>query len=204
MKSGDELSRALHDDLTFAATRANDSILKLAKRQPDYEGMGSTLVIAVMLGERICIAHLGDSRAYRFANGRTEQLTRDHCWLDEQVASGELSVDALNNSRFKNIVTRALGIEDEVDLEVREHEAGSDDIFMLCSDGLSDMVTQAEMEAILSSDDSLEARAKNLVRLANENGGKDNISVALIRIAATAKEGWAKRLLHRLQGHGAA
>lgn len=199
-KSSDDLTRGMYEDMRFAASRANESILKLADRESDYEGMGSTLVIAVMVAEQIYIGHLGDSRAYRFANGQIEQLTRDHCWLDEQVAAGSLAVDELTNPRYKNIVTRALGIEDQIDLEVHEHRVERGDIFLLCSDGLTDMVTDAQIASTLETEEALGARAQLLVDLANANGGKDNISVILMRVASDEQKGWATRLLKRLQG----
>jgi protein phosphatase len=204
-KPVEEVVAGLVEDMRFAASRANDSIINAAKHESDYEGMGSTLVIAVLLGERICIGHLGDSRAYRWRAGRLEQLTRDHCWVDEQVAAGSLTVDALISERYKNIVTRALGIEEEVDLEVHDHDAQKDDIFLLCSDGLTDMVTDPQIEAVLGEALPLPERASKLVEMANANGGKDNISVVLMREASGAGgAGWAKRLVRRLSGHGPA
>ena len=203
VKPAEEVLSGLVEDMRFAASRANDSILNAAKRESDYEGMGSTLVIAVLLGERICIGHLGDSRAYRWREGRLAQLTRDHCWVDEQVAAGSLTVDALINERYKNIVTRALGIEEEVDLEVHDHDALKDDVFLLCSDGLTDMVTDPQIEAVLGEALPLADRARKLVDMANANGGKDNVSVVLMREAADAGgAGWARRLVRRLSGQG--
>lgn len=194
-----EVLAGLREDMRFAASRANDSILGLAKREADYEGMGSTLVIAVLLAERLVVGHLGDSRAYRFRAGRLEQLTRDHCWVDEQVAAGSLSVDALIDTRYKNIVTRALGIEDEVDLEVHDHDVEHEDIFLLCSDGLTDMLSDAQIEAVLAQEGPLLARGQALVDQANANGGKDNISVVLMREAVESEKGWARRLVSRFQ-----
>ena len=199
-KSGVDLSRGMDEDMRFAASRANESILKLADRESDYEGMGSTLVVAVLLPEQIYVGHLGDSRAYRYTGGQIEQLTRDHCWLDEQVAAGSLPADALTNPRYKNIVTRALGIEDEIDLEVHVHAVERGDIFLICSDGLTDMVTDSQIAATLDADEPLKARAQRLIDLANVNGGKDNISVILMRVVSDEPGGWAARLLKRLQG----
>lgn len=190
---------ALAEDLRFAAQRANTSILNSAKKEPDYEGMGATLVIAVMTLGRIFIGHLGDSRAYRFRAGRLEQLTRDHCWVDEQISQGALEIDALLDTRFKNIVTRALGIDVEIDLEVHDHEALPDDVFLLCSDGLSDMLDDGQIEALLAGNDNLPAKINQLIDRANKNGGKDNISVVLMREAAQ-REGWASRLVRKIQG----
>lgn len=192
---------SLAEDMRFAAKRANTSILNSARREPDQEGMGATLVFAVLLADRIFVGHLGDSRAYRYRDGRLEQLTRDHCWVDEQIAQGALQIDALLDTRFKNIVTRALGIDDEIDLEVHEHDARPADIFLLCSDGLTDMLDDGQIELLLRSDGDLLSRTERLIALANEKGGKDNISVILMR-AAVAREGWASRLVRKIQGVG--
>jgi PPM family protein phosphatase len=187
------------EDMRFAARRANTSILNSAKKEPDYEGMGATLVIAVMTVGRLFVGHLGDSRAYRYRAGRLEQLTRDHCWVDEQISQGALQIDALLDTRFKNIVTRALGIDTEIDLEVHDHEALPDDLFLLCSDGLSDMLDDPQIEAVLTGGESLAAKASTLIERANKNGGKDNISVILMR-EVPARTGWASRLVRKIQG----
>ena len=190
---------ALAEDMRFAAQRANSSILNSAKKEPDHEGMGATLVIAVMTAGRLFVGHLGDSRAYRLRAGRLEQLTRDHCWVDEQISQGALQIDALLDTRFKNIVTRALGIDPEVDLEVHDHEALPEDLFLLCSDGLSDMLDDAAIESALAAADSLQAKAALLIDRANKNGGKDNISVILMR-ESVPRAGWASRLVKKIQG----
>ncbi|MBL8302118.1 MAG: serine/threonine-protein phosphatase [Ideonella sp.] len=187
------------EDMRFAARRANTTILNSAKKEPDYEGMGATLVIAVMTAGRLFVGHLGDSRAYRYRAGRLEQLTRDHCWVDEQISQGALQIDALLDTRFKNIVTRALGIDTDVDLEVHDHEALPDDVFLLCSDGLSDMLDDGQIEAVLAGGDPLAVKASALIDRANKNGGKDNISVILMR-EAPARGGWASRLVRKIQG----
>lgn len=193
---------SLAEDLRFAAQRANTSIINSAKREPDQEGMGATLVLAVMTRSRIHVGHLGDSRAYRFRNGRLEQLTRDHCWVDEQIAQGALQIDALlDTKKFKNIVTRALGIDDEIDLEVHDHEVLPGDLFLLCSDGLTDMLDDAEIETQLNAQSELGPRCEQLIAHANKNGGKDNVSVILMRAAVT-REGWTSRLVRKIQGVG--
>ncbi len=190
---------ALAEDLRFAAQRANTAIINSAKRDPDQEGMGATLVLAVLMAGRVVIGHLGDSRAYRFRDGRVEQLTRDHCWVDEQIAQGALQIDALLNTKFKNIVTRALGIDDEIDLEVHEHETLPGDTLLMCSDGLTDMLDDGQIEALLRGNGDLPAKADQLIAQANQKGGKDNISVVLMRVAAS-KGGWASRLVRKIQG----
>lgn len=192
---------SLAEDMRFAAQRANTCIINSAKKDPDQEGMGATLVLAVMTKGRIFVGHLGDSRAYRFRDGRLEQLTRDHCWVDEQIAQGAMQIDALLDTKFKNIVTRALGIDDEVDLEVHDHDAQPADVFLLCSDGLSDMLDDAQIEALLKVDSDLAAKSAQLIAQANQNGGKDNVSVILMR-AAVPREGWTSRLVRKIQGVG--
>lgn len=192
-------AEALVEDMRFAAQRANTSILNSAKKQPEYEGMGATLVIAVLTVGRLFVGHLGDSRAYRLRGGRIEQLTRDHCWVDEQISQGALQIDALLDTRFKNIVTRALGIDPEVDLEVHDHATQPDDIVLLCSDGLSDMLDDAQIEQVLAGPESLATKVDMLIDRANRNGGKDNISVILLR-ELPQRAGWASRLVRRIQG----
>jgi serine/threonine protein phosphatase PrpC len=190
----------LHEDMRFAATRANASIIAAARREPDYEGMGSTLVIAVLMHDRMTVAHLGDSRCYRFRAGALEQITRDHCWVDEQIAIGALSVDAILDTRYRNIVTRALGIEDEIELEVHDHEALVGDVFLLCSDGLTDMLDDAAIAAHLSAGKPLAETASALVDAANEAGGRDNVSAVLVQVGTPESPGWATRLMRRLHG----
>ena len=190
----------VHEDMRFAAARANSSIIAAARREPDYEGMGSTLVVAVLMHDRVTVAHLGDSRAYRFRAGVLEQITRDHCWVDEQIAMGVLSVDAILDARYRNIVTRALGIEDEIDLEVHDHEALVGDIFLLCSDGLTDMLDDAAITAHFVAGKPLGETATLLVDAANEAGGRDNVSALLVQVGTPQSPGWAARLVRRLQG----
>lgn len=190
----------LHDDLHAAAQRANTAIAARARRDAGCAGMGATLVMAVLQPGRISVAHLGDSRAYRWRAGRLELLTRDHCWLDEQIAQDKLSVDALLGQRCENIVTRALGVEDDIALEVHDHEARDDDVFLLCSDGLSDMLDAPCIAALLAGPDALPDKAQRLIGAANERGGRDNISVILLRQVPAAQVGWPRRLLRRLQG----
>lgn len=193
-QTGENLRQALWDDLRFAVSRANEDIYQLANKSEDHEGMGSTLVVAVLAQHRLFIAHLGDSRAYRLTGGRLEQLTRDHCWVDEQIAAGLLTEDQITDKRFHNIVTRALGVEDEVELEIHEHPFESDDIILLCSDGLTDMISDSEIQELLNAIGPLESRARRMIDLANEHGGKDNISVILLRQKPAAPPSLAGRL----------
>jgi serine/threonine protein phosphatase PrpC len=190
----------LHEDMRFAAARANASILTASRREPDYEGMGSTLVVAVLMHDRVTVSHLGDSRAYRFRAGVLEQLTRDHGWVDEQIAMGALPARAILDSRYRNIVTRALGIEEQVDLEIHDHEALVGDIFLLCSDGLTDMLDDVSIADHLAAQRPLAETASTLVDAANEAGGRDNVSALLLQVGTPQSPGWAARLVRRLQG----
>src|SRR6202000_3358347 len=153
----------LHEDMRFAAARANASIIAAARREPDYEGMGSTLVVAVLMHDRVTVAHLGDSRCYRWRAGVLEQITRDHCWVDEQIAMGALSVDALLDPRLRNIVTRALGIEDEIELEVHDHEAEVGGVCLLCSEAVTDMLEDGAISAHCAAGKPLSETASLMV-----------------------------------------
>lgn len=190
--------QALHEDIIFAVERANSAIRGEASRDPDCEGMGSTLVVAVFLPERLIVGHVGDSRMYRFRGGELTQITRDHSWLQEQMDLGVITAEAAQQSRFKNLVTRGLGIEDAVEVEINDHDIQAGDIYLLCSDGLSDMVDEASIASVLqSSGMDLDQAAGQLVKLANENGGRDNISVIIIGHQQPAS-GWLRGLADRL------
>ncbi|MGQ0578699.1 MAG: Stp1/IreP family PP2C-type Ser/Thr phosphatase [Betaproteobacteria bacterium] len=178
--------------------RANTSIFQSANSQPQYAGMGTTLVVTLMCDNQITVAHIGDSRCYRFHRDKLQQITRDHSLLQEQIDSGLLTREAAKRSQNKNLVTRALGIEPEVEAEIRTFPAQAGDIYLLCSDGLNDMVEDEDIEMTLAAVGSnLPLAADQLVQMANDNGGRDNVSVVLIRVKKDfpADEGlWAKFL----------
>jgi protein phosphatase len=177
--------------------KANTSIFEAARSQPQYAGMGTTLVVALFFDNRVCVAHVGDSRLYRLRGDTFEQITRDHSLLQEQIDSGMITREAAKLSQNKNLVTRALGIDAEVDTEVHVYETKPGDTYLLCSDGLSDMVGDDDMQLTLSSlQANLQLAAEQLVQQANDNGGRDNISVILIRIKDdyAAPKGWFARL----------
>jgi protein phosphatase len=162
---------------------ANKSIFEAAQAKPECAGMGTTLVVAVFYENRVCIAHVGDSRCYRLRGERLEQLTRDHSLLQEQIDSGLITAEQARYSLNKNLVTRALGIEAIVPADVSEYRLEVDDIYLLCSDGLTDMVEPDAIKALLAAGrGNLEGAARQLVDLANQNGGRDNITVVLVRI----------------------
>ena len=163
--------------------KANTSIFQSANSQPQYAGMGTTLVVALFCNNQTTIAHIGDSRCYRQRGGKLEQVTRDHSLLQEQIDSGLLTKEAAKRSQNKNLVTRALGIEPVVEAEIHTYPAQEGDIYLICSDGLNDMVEDEDIELTLGAlGANLQLAAEQLVQMANDNGGRDNISVVLIKV----------------------
>jgi len=166
------------------ATRANSAIYQASQSQPQYSGMGTTLVVALWHDNQISVGHIGDSRLYRLREGALEQITRDHSLLQEQIDSGMITREQARHSQNKNLVTRAVGIDPEVETEVHTYAVEPGDVYLLCSDGLSDMVSDEDVQLTLSSlASNLPLAAEQLVQLANDSGGRDNISVILVRIA---------------------
>ena len=135
---------------------------------------------------RLFIGHVGDSRAYRLRGGRLQQITRDHSLLQEQIDAGLITAEQAAFSVNKNLVTRAVGVEDTVLLETHQHEVAAGDLYLLCSDGLSDMLDDATILQLLQANDSLAAAVTALIAAANDAGGKDNISVILVRATGSS------------------
>jgi PPM family protein phosphatase len=163
--------------------KANTSIFQSANSQPQYAGMGTTLVVALFCNNQITLAHIGDSRCYRQRGGKLGQVTRDHSLLQEQIDSGLLTKEAAKRSQNKNLVTRALGIEPAVEAEIHTYPALEGDVYLICSDGLNDMVEDEDIEMTLEAlGANLQLAAEQLVQMANDNGGRDNISVVLIKV----------------------
>jgi len=169
--------------LLDTARSTNLAIFQASQSQPQYAGMGTTLVAALFYDNRVSVVHIGDSRMYRLRGESYEQITRDHSLLQEQMDSGLISKEDAKLSRNKNLVTRAVGIDAEVEPEVHTHEILPGDIYLLCSDGLSDMVGDEDAGQTLGMlQSNLQLAADQLVQLANDNGGRDNISVILVKI----------------------
>ncbi|MEK6663895.1 MAG: Stp1/IreP family PP2C-type Ser/Thr phosphatase [Pseudomonadota bacterium] len=161
----------------------NAAVYDTARTRPQCAGMGTTLVLAVFHDNRLLAAHIGDSRLYRLRSGQLTQLTRDHSLVQEQIDSGMLSQEEANWSSNKNLVTRALGVDPEVPLDVNVYDAVPNDMYLLCSDGLTDMVTLSDIQAAMElMGGNLPLAAHEMVKLANEQGGRDNISVALVKV----------------------
>ncbi len=178
--TGSPLATTLLRDII---AKANTSIFQSANSQPQYAGMGTTLVVTLFWNNQVTIAHIGDSRCYRQRDGKLEQVTRDHSLLQEQIDSGLLTKEAAKRSQNKNLVTRALGIEPAVEAEIRTYPAQEGDVYLICSDGLNDMVEDEDIEMTLEAlGANLQLAAGQLVQMANDNGGRDNISVVLIKV----------------------
>src|SRR3954447_1526230 len=168
--------------LTALAQQANRRIYDLASSDDSLRGMGTTLTGAMVSDREVAIGHVGDSRAYRLRDGALEQLTRDHSLVAELERSGQISPEAAEHHPQKSIITRALGPERDVEVDTYSVPARAGDVFLLNSDGLTGMVSDDELASILSKAPSLEDAAQTLVRAANQNGGKDNITVVLFRL----------------------
>jgi PPM family protein phosphatase len=169
--------------LRDAIQRANKIIYQTAKTQANCEGMGTTVVAGLLFDDKLTIAHVGDSRLYRCRDGKLEQVTQDHSLLQELVSRGFYTPEEAQRAAAKNYVTRALGVEPTVDVEITEVPALKDDLYLLCSDGLSDMVEDDDIQLTINTfGANLETVAKQLVLLGNDNGGRDNISVVLVRV----------------------
>ena len=183
--------------LRDAIYRSNKIIYQTAQSQTNCEGMGTTIVACMFYDNKISVAHVGDSRAYRMRAGKLDQVTLDHSLLQELVDRGFYSEEEAQRSTNKNYVTRALGVEPTVEVEVHEYEVLPDDIYLLCSDGLCDMVEDEDIHLTISTfNDSLDVVGQQLVDLANDHGGRDNISVMLAQVkeAFPAKKGLLARI----------
>ena len=169
--------------LRDAIYRSNKIIYQTAQSQTNCEGMGTTIVACMFYDNKISVAHVGDSRAYRMRDGKLDQVTLDHSLLQELVDRGFYSEEEAQRSTNRNYVTRALGVEPTVEVEVHEHEVLPGDLYLLCSDGLCDMVEDDDIHLTISTfNDSLEVVGQQLVDLANDHGGRDNISVMLAQV----------------------
>jgi protein phosphatase len=174
--------------------KANTSIFQAAQSQPQYAGMGTTLVVALFYDNKILVAHLGDSRLSRLRGADFRQITRDHSLLQEQIDAGLITPEQAAFSANKNLVTRAVGVEDTVLLETHLHDVQPGDLYLMCSDGLSDMLDNATLAQLLQTHDELPRAGRALIDAANEAGGKDNIALVLVRVAgnpaSNAKPWW--------------
>ncbi|MFY9260835.1 MAG: Stp1/IreP family PP2C-type Ser/Thr phosphatase [Gallionella sp.] len=182
--------------------KANGSIYNAAHSQPQYAGMGTTIVAALFYDNRVAVAHVGDSRMYRLRGEILTPVTRDHSFLQEQIDCGVISAEEARHSRNKNLVTRAVGIDEEVAPEIHVHNVCVGDIYLLCSDGLNDMVEDNDIQSVLyAMQGNLSLAAAQLIQIANDQGGKDNVSVILVKVVADFAEprSWLANLLNRFK-----
>ncbi|AJY76461.1 Stp1/IreP family PP2C-type Ser/Thr phosphatase [Paenibacillus beijingensis] len=173
-----------------AILQANEVVFDMASRNEQYHNMGTTIVTALFLqGSSTVIGHIGDSRAYRVSGGQITQLTEDHTLVNELLRSGQISASEAVNHPRRNVLTRALGTDQQVDVDVQVIKWNDEDTLLLCSDGLSGMVGDDQMlETLLAPDLSLEEKAERLIQLALQAGGDDNITVVLLQ-AGMEREG---------------
>jgi len=181
-----------------AIEQANDVIYKRSNEEAELRGMGTTIVVILFYDNRFSLAHIGDSRCYRYRGEKMEQITKDHSLLQELIDRGFYTPEEAQNSLNKNLVTKALGIDPSILPDIQEELVMKNDIYLLCSDGLTDLVEDEYISLTIKRfSDNLEEAAKQLISKANQNGGKDNISVILCRIDEDFSEskGWFKKLV---------
>ncbi len=164
-----------------AVDAANHSVHRSAEQDPARAGMGTTLVAMATRGDRAWVAHVGDSRCYRLRDGGLERLTHDHSLVDEQVRLGQLTPAQAETSPMRNVITRAVGTQDEVDADVIEFAVARGDLYLLASDGLMREVDDERIAGILRASGELEQTCAQLIEAANEAGGRDNITCVLAR-----------------------
>lgn len=167
--------------LKQAVIQANEAVYRLSQSEERFRGMGTTLTAAIMTEERLYVAHVGDSRLYLFRSLHCQQLTRDHSLVSELVINGELSLQEARDHPQRNVLTKAVGIEREVEADFASHVLQSLDVVVLASDGLYSLVDETSMARFLQQEKDLNLVAENLVQAANDLGGHDNISVVLAR-----------------------
>lgn len=175
------------DDIEFELVQntfqiANDSILRYAENNSARKGMGCTAELLTFGSNRFVLGHMGDSRTYRLRRGNLKQLTTDHSLVQEQLDQGMITEAEASHHSFKNVISRAVGIKKNPSLDILRGKIISGDLFLLCSDGLTDMLEDALIEKHLDSRTGIKEKVENLIHEANANGGKDNISVVLAQI----------------------
>jgi protein phosphatase len=176
--------------LKQAVAQANFQIFQSAQKNPEQRGMGATITALWLKETLLSIAHVGDSRAYLLRNGNLQQLTNDHSLVAEQVRRGLITPQQAEESEMQSVLLRALGAHPEVEIDVDEVEIVPRDVLLLCSDGLTRMVTEPEIAGALQAETVPSASAERLIALANENGGIDNVTVIVVRFEDDANKGW--------------
>lgn len=182
--AGTDDTDALARNLVDAALRANERILERGRRDPATRGMGTTLTAVAFPADsylECALAHVGDSRAYRYRRGRLELLTRDHTWVQEEVEAGRLDPSEAKRHPYANVLSRVLGLPQLDGVEARTIRLEPRDLLLLCTDGLTTMLDEEDITDVLAGDDDLYVCAAALIDAANTHGGNDNVSVVLLR-----------------------
>jgi protein phosphatase len=181
--------------VTTLIQEANRRVHERANADPSTSGMGTTMTVALVEGRTVTFGHVGDSRAYRYRDGTIEQVTEDHSLVNELLKSGKLSPEEADMHPQRSVITRAVGTDPDVDVDAFTIEAEPGDVFLICSDGLTDMVGDDDILGVLDKfHDDLDRVTKSLVSAANRGGGEDNITVVAFRISADADAGETERL----------
>lgn len=175
----------IKDVLRESVAGANRAIYNMSQASSQYKGMGTTLVLAVLHAPKMIVCHLGDSRCYRVHDGAIEQITRDHSVIQEQVDAGLITIEQSLSAAMQNLVTRALGVAESVTPDIYVVDVAVGDLFLLCSDGLTDMVPENELTEILSQEIPLSNKVAQLIETANNHGGVDNVSAVLCLVVET-------------------
>jgi PPM family protein phosphatase len=171
--------------LKTAVRFANRKVIEATRERAEYEGMATTVAAVLVDGDTANLAHVGDSRVYLFRDDQLKLLTNDHSWVNEQLVNGALTADQARNHPFRNVVTRALGGRPDLLVEMQAYKMQAGDLLMVCSDGLTTMLTDDEIaEAVRQADGEVERTAEGLVAEANAHGGEDNITVVVVRFEA--------------------
>lgn len=181
---GVDETRTIPENILLTGARiANRRICQMAEENEGYRGMGTTLAILMTLQNSVLIGHVGDSRIYRLRKGVLEQLTMDHSWVNEQLQRNIITQDEARNHRWRNVITRALGNRQDIEIDLLESSVAPNDLFLICSDGLNGMLTDEQIQEILiERNGKLKQGCRRLIQAANQAGGEDNISVVLVQV----------------------
>ncbi len=180
--SGDQTEKEALSLVKKSFASANKRILDHVERNKSHEGMGCTAELLVFYNSGYALGHIGDSRTYRFRQGAMKQLTQDHSFVQDQINQGLISVEEAKNHHLRNVILRAVGVSDKLSLDILKGKILQGDLFLLCSDGLTDMVVDSKIQQILSSPISLPQKVDRLIETAKSAGGNDNITVVLAEI----------------------
>jgi protein phosphatase len=176
-----ELDSLAQEQIKFSVLLAGRKIFEVAEANPSFKGMGTTCVAMFVCDDVVYIGHVGDSRCYLVRQGNVDQITEDHSWVNQQILAGKLTEEKAKNHPYKNVITRSLGFKENVEVDVIKVPMTQGDQFLLCSDGLSNLVEGDEIRDLLL-EHSPQAAARQLINLACERGGDDNITVLILRV----------------------